>query len=62
MRKAQKLESRLGWKHGFGGKPKGMHWRTFDALVSEHDRLENAQLGQLEQRFGRYGFNLDEIL
>lgn len=62
MRKTQKLESRLGWKHGFGGKPKGMHWRTFDALVSEHDRLENAQLGQLERRFGRYGFNLDKIL
>ncbi len=55
MRKAHKLENRLGWEHGFGCKPKGMHWRTYAALVDEHERLENAQVDLLQRRFGPYG-------
>jgi hypothetical protein len=40
-RRANTIRRRLGWKPGFlngeGGKPKGMHWRTFDRLRAEHD-------------------------
>jgi hypothetical protein len=39
--KANKLRDRLQWEPGFlngkGGKPKGMHWRTFGRLQLAHD-------------------------
>ena len=39
--KADKLRARLGWEAGFlngnGGKPKGMHWQTFEQLQARHD-------------------------
>ena len=40
-RRADKLRDRLGWQagilNGAGGKPKGMHWRTFWRLQASHD-------------------------
>lgn len=40
-RRVDALRKRLGWDPGLlegnGRKPKGMHWRTFDRLVVEHD-------------------------
>ena len=37
------IRARLGWQqgviHGIGTKPKGMHSKTFDRLVNEHDQL-----------------------
>lgn len=37
------IRARLGWQqgviHGIGAKPRYMHSKTFDKLVSEHDRL-----------------------
>ena len=40
-RRADCIRARLGWEAGFlnghGPKPKGMHWRTFDAVCEEHD-------------------------
>lgn len=37
------LRTKLGWQrgaiHGIGARPRYMHSKTFDRLVSEHDRL-----------------------
>jgi hypothetical protein len=41
FRKANKIRELLGWEPGIafadGGKPKGMHWKTFYRMKSEHD-------------------------
>ena len=41
FRKADNIRDRLGWRpgiaHADGAKPKGMHWKTFYALKTEHD-------------------------
>lgn len=40
---ADKIRARLGWEsgllNGHEDKPKGMHWSTYERLVSEHDML-----------------------
>jgi hypothetical protein len=42
LRRAEKIRERLGWRpgvaHGIGSKPKGMHWRTFERIVSKYQR------------------------
>ncbi|MEF8766366.1 MULTISPECIES: hypothetical protein [Candidatus Accumulibacter] len=47
-RQAEKLRRRLGWPAGIanpdGGKPKGMHWRTFERLTAAHDVCAEASL------------------
>lgn len=47
-RRANALRTKLGWKlgilHGEGGKPKGMHWRTFVQLRENHDTHASAML------------------
>ena len=39
--RADTIRKRLGWEAGIlnlpGGKPKGMHWRTFERLQAAHD-------------------------
>jgi hypothetical protein len=63
-RRAGKLRDRLGWEPGIlngnGLKPKGMHWRTFARLQSQHDSHVNvalagmtAKLGLLRERLGK---------
>lgn len=41
MRRADSIRHRLGWEAGIanppGGKPKGMHWKTYERLKAEHD-------------------------
>lgn len=41
--RADAIRQRLGWQsgiaHGNGTKPKGMHSKTFDRLVNEHERV-----------------------
>ena len=41
--RADTIRQRLGWQagiaHGIGERPKGMHYSTYDRLVTEHDRL-----------------------
>ncbi len=41
MRRADTIRRRLGWRAGIanppGGKPKGMHWRTYERLTYEHN-------------------------
>ncbi|MDS4015840.1 MAG: hypothetical protein RKP46_16050 [Candidatus Accumulibacter sp.] len=47
-RRAETLRRRLGWPAGIananGGKPKGMHWRTFERLTAVHDACAAASL------------------
>lgn len=47
-RRAEKIRRRLGWPAGIanpdGGKPKGMHWRTFARLTAVHYACAEASL------------------
>jgi hypothetical protein len=53
--RADKLRDRLGWEAGIlngdGGKPKGMHWRTFEQLQARHDANVNQSLAGVMARF-----------
>lgn len=55
-RKANTIRRRLGWEPGIvngnGGKPKGMHWRTFERLQAEHDANVKAALAGMAVKFG----------
>jgi hypothetical protein len=59
-RRADKIRDRLGWHPGSlnseGGKPKGMHWRTFERLCAEHDRHSQVSFHHMLRRFGRLDF------
>ena len=50
-RQAEKIRRRLGWPPGIinreGGKPAGMHWRTFEQLKAEHDAFVGTSLAGL---------------
>lgn len=54
MRRAETIRRRLGWEAGIanleGGKPKGMHWRTFKRLKTEHDAFANASWFGMSKR------------
>ena len=54
-RPADTIRRRLGWKPGIlngeGGKPRGMHWRTFERLRAEHDANVNTSLLGIARRF-----------
>jgi hypothetical protein len=47
---------RLGWEPGIlngdGGKPKGMHWRTFERLHAAHEANVQRSLAGIAARFG----------
>ncbi len=47
-RQAEKIRRRLGWPAGIPnpdrGKPKGMHWRTFERLTAAHEACAEASL------------------
>lgn len=54
MRRADSIRRRLGWEAGIanpeGGKPKGMHWRTFDRMTAEYAAFANASWAGLAER------------
>ena len=56
MTKADRLRKRLGWPagiaHGDGGKPKGMHWKTYWQLKSRHDALVQVCLYDISRKLG----------
>ena len=56
MRRADNIRRRLDWEVGIanpeGGKPKGMHWRTFERLKAEHDAFANASWAGMAERLG----------
>lgn len=55
--KADKLRKRLGWPAGiatgFGGKPAGMHWVTFQRLLAELHRCTLEAMRVTERRSNR---------
>ena len=63
--RADTIRKRLGWKAGIlngnGGKPKGMHWRTFDRLQAAHDVHINQALAGMSAKFGLVMGRLKEI-
>jgi len=54
-RRANKLRDKLGWEPGFlngpGGKPKGMHGRTFERLMAQHDAFVQSALARIAARY-----------
>lgn len=55
-RRADRIRARLDWElgilNGEGLKPKGMHWRTFEKLVAEHDEHVAKSLSGMALRLG----------
>lgn len=56
-RRAEKIRAQLGWKPGIlngreWSKPPRMHWKTFDALIAEYDRLEQDSFRGILKRIG----------
>jgi hypothetical protein len=53
QRRAEKLRRRLGWMPGIlereGGKPKGMHWRTYERLVKQHQAYAGVPLAEWDR-------------
>jgi hypothetical protein len=58
LRRAGSIRDKLGWQpgiaNGYGPKPKGMHWATFERLCTQHDDLERASLLAFTARYGEY--------
>ena len=54
--KADKIRKRLGWEagilNGSGGKPKGMHWKTYQRLKAHHDRLVLISCHDIARKLG----------
>ena len=50
-----RIRQRLGWvrgiAHGMGDRPKGMHQKTYQALISEYERLTSDLLGGYYEKF-----------
>ena len=54
--RADTIRKRLGWDAGIlnlpGGKPKGMHWRTYQRLQVAHDAHTNQALAGMSAKMG----------
>ena len=57
VRRTEKIRRRLGWEAGIlnlpDGKPKGMHWQTFERLTHQHNRFLGASLDGMSQQLGQ---------
>jgi hypothetical protein len=55
-RRANNIRARLGWPLGIanpnGGKPKGMHWKTYHRLAATHDDYVNQSLLGIAAKLG----------
>jgi hypothetical protein len=64
-RRADSIRERLGWQAGIlnlnGGRPKGMHWRTFNRLTAEHDAFVGVSLAGMSARLGLIERRLDGV-
>lgn len=64
-RRANTIRRRLGWPagilHGNGGKPKGMHWRTYWRLYAQHNEVQGEALAGMTAKLGLLRERLDGI-
>lgn len=64
-RRANTIRRRLEWEAGIanpeGGKPKGMHWRTFERLKAEHDAFAHVSWVGMAERLGLINRRLDDL-
>lgn len=57
-RRADRIRDKMGWPGGIleggdWGKPKGMHWRTYERFCREHDALsDRALVGIMDHLMG----------
>lgn len=55
-RQANKIRRKLGWPVGIlnfpGGKPKGMHWKTFERMQAIHERHSQTALACISESLG----------
>jgi hypothetical protein len=53
-RRADKLRDHLGWEAGIlngeGGKPKDMHWQTYEQLKARHDQHVHQSLTGMNEK------------
>ena len=56
IRRADAIRRRLGWQPGIanpaGGKPKGMHWKTYWRLQAQHNDFVTMSLNGMAKRLG----------
>jgi hypothetical protein len=64
-RRADSIRERLGWQAGIlnvnGGKPKGMHWRTYERLKAEYGAFATASWAGMAERLGLMKRRLDTL-
>ena len=64
-RRADRIRERLDWEPGIlnggGGKPKGMHGRTFERLKAEHDAFVGVSLEEIARRIGLVNRRIDDL-
>lgn len=64
-RRANRVRDKLGWPRGIlnmpGGKPKGMHWKTYIRLLGEHNEHSGQALNLLGQSLERLGSKLSTL-
>jgi hypothetical protein len=57
--RADRIREKLGWKPGIlngkGGKPTGMHWKTYERLTAQHDALVHISLAGIAARLNLLG-------
>lgn len=64
-RRADRLRKKLGWEPGIlngpGLKPKGMHWRTYERLLAQHNNFVGASLAGMARKLGLLRGRLEDI-
>jgi hypothetical protein len=64
-RQANKVRRRLGWNAGIltppGGKPKGMHWKTYARLTATHSKHAQAALSHMAATIGSIQRQLERL-
>lgn len=64
-RRADRIRKRLGWPAGIlngpGGKPRGMHWRTYEQLFAAHEAFVGTSLAGMSKKLGVLRGRLEDI-